>query len=65
LEKGLAFLREAVARRGGSAVIRYHLGVALQEYGSRAEARRQLAQALAMNDSALWGDDARRRLEDL
>jgi Flp pilus assembly protein TadD len=65
LDKGLALLREAVARNGRSAVTRYHLGVALEEYGSSREAKRQIKEALSLNASARWSDDAMRRLERL
>lgn len=63
LPEGLAHLRNAVARNGSSATIRYHLGVALQEFGSREESRRELEQALRLADNADWAEDARRRLE--
>lgn len=66
LETGLSHLRDAVVRNGRSAVTRYHLGVALEEYGNRGEARRQLQQALQIaNDAATWTGDARQRLSRL
>ena len=66
LDQGIAHLRNAVARNGGSAAIRYHLGAALEEYGSRAEARRQLEQALKLaQGQPAWLADARTRLERL
>ncbi len=65
LDKGLALLREAVARDGLSGTLRYHLGIALEEYGSRNEARHQLAEALKLNDQAAWSKDAKRRLDRL
>ncbi|MDJ0740042.1 MAG: PEP-CTERM system TPR-repeat protein PrsT [Gammaproteobacteria bacterium] len=66
LEKGIAHLRDAVARNGRSATTRYHLGAALEEYGSRIEARRQLQLALRLGtDSAPWAEDARLRLQRL
>lgn len=65
LEKGLSLLRNAVARDGSSALIRYHLGVALQEYGSQSEARRQLEKAIMLGQGAGWAGDAERRLKQL
>lgn len=65
LEKGLALLRESVARDGRSAFARYHLGVALEEYGSAREARRQIEEALSLNAKAPWSEDAVRRLQRL
>lgn len=62
LDEGLALLREAVARNGGSATTRYHLAVALEEFGNLSESRRELTQALRLADDALWADDAKRRL---
>lgn len=63
LEKGLAHLRDAVARDGRSASARYHLGVALHEYGSSREARRQLKKALELAKDAEWREDAENRLD--
>ena len=64
LETGIAHLREAVARDGRSAISRYHLGAALEEYGSYDEAKRQLQQALRLGDNnASWSNDARLRLQ--
>ena len=48
LESGLARLREALAREQNSALIRFHLGIALQEYGSDQAARAQLERALEL-----------------
>ena len=48
LEKGLAHLREAVVRDTSVPEVRYHLAVALEEYGDTAAARRQLRLALGM-----------------
>lgn len=63
LEEGIARLRESVARDGRSATTRYHLGVALQEYGSRSEARRQLQQAIKLSQNAAWRADAEARIQ--
>jgi putative PEP-CTERM system TPR-repeat lipoprotein len=49
LERGLSHLREAVARDSQSPSFRFHLAVALEEYGNKAEARHQLRRALQMN----------------
>lgn len=62
---GLKYLREAVARDGRSASARYHLGVALQEFGSPDEARRELAQALTLGREFDGAEDARLRLQYL
>ena len=65
LEKGLAHLREALSRDAGSATTRYHLAVALQEYGNLNEARRELEQALHLSENFPGRDDAIARLETL
>lgn len=66
VQKGIAHLRDAVARNGRSAVTRYHLGAALEEYGSIGEARRQLQQALKYADREMaWVGDAEIRLQRL
>jgi tetratricopeptide (TPR) repeat protein len=62
LDRGLSHLRDAVARNGRSATIRYHLGIALEEFGNSAEARRQLSEALRLEPHAQWNQDAERRL---
>lgn len=65
-ETGIAHLRDALARNSRSATTRYHLGAALEEYGSRVEARRQLQQALRLGgDSMPWATDAQVRLQRL
>ncbi len=65
LDAGLAMLRDAVARNGRSATIRYHLGVALQEFGSLKESKRELAEALRLSENATWAEDAKQRLQRL
>jgi len=65
LNKGLGYLREARARRGGSATIRYHLGVALQEFGNYREAARELREALRLSGTFPEREDARARLQQL
>ena len=65
LDKGLANLREAAARNGRSPSIRYHLAVALQEYGNTSAARRELEQALGMSENFPEREDATRRLDAL
>ena len=65
LDQGLAYLREAVARNGRSAAARYHLGVALWEFGSHAESKRELSHALRIASDESWIDDAKRRLQQL
>lgn len=65
LDKGLAHLREALARDAGNPTIRYHLAVALQEYGNLPGARRELEQALRLSDNFPERDDAAARLNTL
>ncbi len=65
LDKGLAHLREALAREAGSATIRYHLAVALQEYGNTTAARRELEQALRLSQNFPERAEAVARLEAL
>lgn len=65
VETGLKHLRDAVARNGRSAATRYHLGVALEEFGSPTEAERELSRALALAPEFDAAEDARRRLERL
>ena len=65
LDKGIALLREAAARAGRSAIIRYHLGVALGEFGSNREAKRQLQLALKLSNDAAWAKDAMSRIDQL
>ncbi len=65
LDQGIAMLREAAARAGRSAIIRYHLGVALGEFGSNREAKRQLQQALKLGHDAPWAQDAMGRIDRL
>ena len=65
LNQGLRHLREAVARNGRSATMRYHLGVALEEFGSLAEARRELAKALSLTSEFEGASDAQLRLARL
>lgn len=49
LDNGLSHLREAVARNGLVPDIRYHLGVALEEYGNKSAAKEQLRIALELD----------------
>jgi len=65
LDQGIAMLREAAARAGSSAIIRYHLGVALGEFGSNREAKRQLQHALRLSNDAAWSKDAMSRIDRL
>lgn len=62
LDKGLANLREALARDATNPTIRYHLGVALQEFGNLPEARRELEQALRLSKNFPERDDAKARI---
>jgi putative PEP-CTERM system TPR-repeat lipoprotein len=63
LDKGLQYLREAAIRDSRSAEIRYHLGVALNEFGSTDEARRELEKALELDPMFRHQADVRRRLQ--
>lgn len=65
LDRGLAHLREAVSRNSGSATTRYHLAVALLEYGNINAARRELEQALLMSERFPERDEAIARLNAL
>ena len=65
LERGLIHLREAVIRNSRSPTLRYHLAVALEEYGNKTEARRALRRALAMKAPFQEREQARARLERL
>lgn len=65
LESGLARLREALARQEGVPELHYHLGVALEEFGSRQSARRQLARALSSGLPFTGRADAEARLKRL
>ena len=62
LESGLARLREALARDQDSALIRFHLGIALQEYGSGQAARNQLERALELGLPVSQREQAESRL---
>ena len=62
LESGLARLREALARNQDSALIRFHLGIALHEYGNHQAARPQLELALKLGLPALQREQAEGRL---
>ncbi|MGB5773732.1 MAG: XrtA/PEP-CTERM system TPR-repeat protein PrsT [Sedimenticolaceae bacterium] len=65
LNEGLSVLREAVARNGQSATMRYHLGVALEEFGNLPESKRELTRALQFAGGAPWANDAKWRLQRL
>jgi putative PEP-CTERM system TPR-repeat lipoprotein len=62
LNEGLGYLREARARNSRSATVRYHLGVALQEYGKYQEALIELRTALSMGTDFSGRDDAQLRV---
>ena len=65
LDKGLAHLREALSRNGRSPTIRYHVAVALQEYGNLNGARMELQQALQLSTDFPERALAEARLESL
>jgi tetratricopeptide (TPR) repeat protein len=65
LDKGLAYLREALSRDADNPTTRYHLGVALQEYGNVSAARRELQRALDLSPSFAEREDAAARLNAL
>lgn len=62
-EKGLGYLRNAIARNSGSPEYHYHLAIALEELGRKDEAREALTRALRLSESFSGSDDARLRLE--
>ena len=55
-------VREALARDQDSALIRFHLGIALQEYGSGQAARNQLERALELGLPVSQREQAESRL---
>lgn len=65
LEKGLTHLREAVAQNGRVPDIRYHLAVALEEYGNIYAAKEQLQHALNMDGPFPDREAAMQRLNRL
>ena len=65
LERGLIHLREAAVRNSQSPTIRYHLAVALEEYGNEIEAERELRRALAMKTPFVEREEASKRLRRL
>jgi len=65
LDKGLSNLREALARDAANPTIRYHLGVALQEYGNLSGARREFEQALRLSGRFPEREDAAARVNAL
>lgn len=65
LEAGLSLLREALTRDENVPEIRYHLAVALEEFGSPGAARRELRRALTTSQPFSGREDAERRLERL
>lgn len=62
LERGLAYLRDALSRNGRSPTIRYHLAVALQEYGNIKAAKHEFENALRMPDNFPERAEAEARL---
>jgi putative PEP-CTERM system TPR-repeat lipoprotein len=65
LGRGLSYLREAAVRDSRSATTRYHLSVALEEYGNREAAIRELKNALALEKDFPERDNAIQRLQRL
>ncbi|MEL7536653.1 MAG: tetratricopeptide repeat protein [Pseudomonadota bacterium] len=61
----LPVLRKAADMSPESAIMRYHLGVALHETGQTEEAREALSQALDMQGSFPGADEARALLADI
>lgn len=62
LDRGIGLLRDARLREPGNPEIRYHLAVALNQSGRKAEARDELAEALK-SGTAFEGSDEARRLQ--
>ena len=65
LETGLSRLREAVTRSGHAPEARYHLAVALEEYGNLHEALKELRRALASDQPFAERMEAEQRLRRL
>lgn len=66
-EEALRYARQATATGYRRAQFRYHLGAIEKALGKRADARRDLAEALRGNPrfSPLWAPRAKAALEDL
>lgn len=62
LNKALSALQQAVNMQPDSAILRYHLGVALEESGNAAAALEQFSRALEIGDQFPGAEDARARL---
>ncbi len=62
LDKALPALQQAVNLQPNSALLQYHLGVALQEKGEIEAAQEHLTRALEIGDQFPGADDARARL---
>jgi tetratricopeptide (TPR) repeat protein len=62
---GLPYLEDAVRAQPGRALFRYHLGVAHQQRGEFAQARDEIARALALDPNFRGASDARAVLDTL
>jgi len=58
-------LEEAVAKSPGTALLQYHLGVALAKAGQKIKSRQVLERALSLNLPAPVADDARKLVAEL
>ena len=65
LDVALPALKQAVNLQPNSAILRYHLGVALAETGDSDAAREELSRALQLGDQFPGADDARERLSSI
>ncbi|MEL7311231.1 MAG: tetratricopeptide repeat protein [Pseudomonadota bacterium] len=63
VDKALPALQQAVNLQPNSAILRYHLGVALEQSGEAAAAKKQYARALEIGDQFPGAQDARERLQ--
>ncbi len=63
--KAIEYLEKATRRAPGSALFKYHLGIAYVAKGNRREARRVLQQAINLDPNFDGADEARRQLQEL
>lgn len=63
--KAIEYLEKATRRAPGSALYKYHLGIAYVAKGNRREARRVLQQAINLDPNFDGADEARRQLQEL
>ncbi|MDO6684419.1 MULTISPECIES: tetratricopeptide repeat protein [unclassified Agarivorans] len=64
-DQGLVFLREAYTMNSSDAAIRYHLAFALNKLGRKAEAKREVQEALELDQQFSEYEDAKALLDSL